>query len=362
MGALFSGPSAFSLTADSESPFRTDLSSIYLRFSKSCFEEKMMKKRLAAFLFCLAAIPVLAAAAPNYQLSKKVAVAGAGGWDYVIVDEVGRRVYIAHSTQVDVLDADSLAVVGTIPNTPGAHGIAIASEFGRGYITSGKSDAVIPFDLKTLKASAEIKVGKKPDAIVYEPLTKRVYVMNGDSDSITVLNAADGSVAGTIDLGSGPEYGVSDDKGNFYVNLEEKAETLHIDVKSMKVVHRWPLAPCGTPTALAMDVANERLFVGCRSKHLGVLNAETGKLVFTAPIGERVDAAAFDPSTKLVFLSTGDGKISIFYQDSPDKYSLVQELTTAKGAKTMGFDPKTKRIYVPTSDNGSMQVLVYDTH
>jgi len=206
----------------------------------------------------------------------------------------------------------------------------------------------------------EIKVGKKPDAIVYEPLTKRVYVMNGDSDSITVLNAADGSVAGTIALGGGPEFGVSDGKGSFYVNLEEKNETLHVDAKALKVNQRWPLAPCGTPTALAMDVDAHRLFVGCRSKHLGVLDSDTGKLVFTAPIGERVDAAFFDPATKLVMLSTGDGKVSMFHQDSPDKYSLAQDLVTHPGSKTFGFDPKTKRLYIPSNENGSMQLLVYD--
>src|SRR5215472_722429 len=319
-----------------------------------------MKRVAIMFLACAPLLGSAACAATNYELLKKVAVPGTGGWDYVVVDEAARRVYITHATQVDVLDADSLALVGTIPNTPGAHGVAIAREFGRGYVTAGKADVVIPFDLKTLKASAEIKVGKKPDAIVYEPLTKRVYVMNGDSDSVTAINAADGSIAGTIDLGGGPEYGVSDSKGNFFVNLEEKAETLQIDVKAMKVVERWPLAPCGTPTALTMDAASQRLFVGCRSKHLGVVNAETGKVVFTAPIGERVDAAAFDASARLVFLSTGDGNVFIFHEESPDQYSLVQQLTTVKGAKTMGFDPKTKRLFVPSSNNGTMEVLVYE--
>jgi YVTN family beta-propeller protein len=319
-----------------------------------------MKRFLTMCLASATLLASMAGAATNYELLKKVAVAGAGGWDYVIVDEAARRVYITHATQVDVLDADSLAVVGTIANTPGAHGVAIATEFGRGYITAGKSDAVIPFDLKTLKTFPEIKVGKKPDAIIYEPLTKRVYVMNGDSESISVLNAADGSLAGTIELGGGPEYGASDGKGNFYVNLEEKNETLHIDVKTLKVKERWPLAPCGTPTALAMDLDTHRLFVGCRSKHLGVLNSDTGKLVFTGPIGERVDADAFDAATKMVYLSTGDGRVFIFHEDSPDKYSLAQELVTAKGSKTAGYDPKTKRLYVPSSENGSMQVLVYE--
>lgn len=299
------------------------------------------------------------AATANYQLLKKVPVPGAGGWDYLSVDDTARRIYISHATQVDVLDADSFGLVGTIPNTPGVHGIAIASEAGRGYISAGKSDAVVAFDLKTLKPLAEIKVGKKPDAIIFEPLTKRIYVMNGDSDNITVLNANDGSLAGTIELGGGPEFAVSDGKGNVYVNLEEQNETLHVDVNTMKVKERWALAPCATPTSIAMDVENRRLFIGCRSHHFAVLNADTGKIVFTAPIGERVDAGAFDARTRLVYLSTGDGKVFIFHQDSPDQYSLSQEIATLKGAKTMGYDPKTGNVIVPTSDTGAMSVLIF---
>ncbi len=301
---------------------------------------------------------VMAAAGVNYQLLKKVPVPGAGGWDYVTVDSVARRIYVSHSTQVDVLDADSFDIVGTIPNTPGVHGIAIASDAGRGYVSAGKAHAAVVFDLKTLKTIGEIKVGKKPDAIIFEPLTKRIYVMNGDSKDITVLNAADGSLAGTIALGGGPEFAVSDGKGNLYVNLEEENETLHIDVNTLTVKDRWPLAPCGTPTALSMDRENRRLFVGCRSKHLAVLNADTGKIVFTAPIGERVDAGAFDNKTRLVYLSTGDGKVFVFHQDSPDQYSVAQEIMTKPGAKTMGYDPKTGNVIVPTSENGTMQVLV----
>jgi DNA-binding beta-propeller fold protein YncE len=312
-----------------------------------------MKKILVLLSFL---IPLLATV--NYQPLKKVAIPGAGGWDYVTVDPAARRVYVSHSTQVDVLDADSFALVSTIPNTPGVHGIAIAPEAGRGYISAGKSDSVIAFDLRTLKVLEEIKVGKKPDAIIYEPLTHRVYVMNGDSKNITVLNAADGKAVGTIELGGGPEFAVSDGKGNLYVNLEEQNETLRIDVNNLKVVERWSLAPCATPTSLAMDLENRRLFVGCRSKHLAVLNADTGKVVFTAPIGDRVDAGAFDSKTGLVYLSTGDGKVFVFQQDSPDHYSVAQEIATKPGAKTMGFDQKTGNLFVPTSENGAMQVLV----
>jgi YVTN family beta-propeller protein len=318
-----------------------------------------MKKQIMGLVVGVAMLTTFALAVGKYELIKKVPVPGTGGWDYVTVDGAGRRIYISHATQVEVLDADTFAQVGTIPNTPGVHGVAVASEAGRGYISAGKADSAIAFDLKTLEPLGEIKVGKKPDAIIYEPATKRIYVMNGDSDSITALNAADGSVAGTIDLGGGPEFAVSDGKGNVYVNLEEKNETLHIDANALKVKDRWPLAPCGTPTALAIDTGNHRLFVGCRSKHLAVLDADTGKIVATAPIGERVDAASFDPTTKLVFLSTGDGKVFAFHQDSPDKYSLAQEIVTKTGAKTFGYDPKSQNLIVPTSNNGAMEVLVY---
>jgi DNA-binding beta-propeller fold protein YncE len=311
-------------------------------------------------VLCSAVVLLASAAfsAVNYQTLKKVAVPGTGHWDYLTVDVAARRVYISHSTQVDVLDADSFALVGTIPDTPGVHGIAIAAEDGRGYISAGKADAAIAFDLKTLRVLGQIKVGKKPDAIIYEPLTKRIYVMNGDSKNITVLQAADGKVVGTIALGGGPEFAVSDGRGNLYVNLEEQNQTLHIDVNSLEVKDRWSLSPCGTPTSLAMDRENRRLFVGCRSKHFAVLNADTGKIVFTAPIGEHVDAAAFDSNTKLVYLSTGDGRVFVFRQDSPDKYSVAQEIATKPGAKTMGYDPKTGNLFVPTDENGSMQVLI----
>lgn len=320
-------------------------------------------KKIPLALCCLLLLCAIAAyAALNYQPVKKISVPGTGGWDYLTVDAVARRVYVSHSTRVDVLDADSFALIGTIPNTPGVHGIAIAPEAGRGYISAGKADAAIAFDLKTLQPLGEIRVGKKPDAIIYEPLTKRIYVMNGDSENISVLNAADGKTVGTIALGGGPEFAVSDGRGNLYVNLEEQNETLHIDVNTLTVKDRWPLAPCATPTSLAIDVENRRVFVGCRSRHLAVLDADTGKIVFTSPIGEHVDAAAFGTKTHLVYLSTGDGKVFVFHQDSPDKYSVAQEIPTKPGAKTMGFDPKTGNLFVPTSENGAMQVLVFSAN
>ncbi|HKV62508.1 MAG TPA: hypothetical protein VJO16_11380 [Candidatus Acidoferrum sp.] len=315
---------------------------------------------LLAVLLSLVASAVLAAPPSGYHVIKKVNVSGAGGWDYVSVDEAARRVYIAHATQVDVLDADTSELVGTIPNTPGVHGVAIASEFGRGFISVGKSDSVIIFDLKTLKPLGEVKVGKKPDAIIYDPATKHVYAMNGDGDNTTVINGADGKVAGTIDLGGGPEFAVADGKGSVYINLEEKAETVHIDANALKVLHHWPLAPGGTATALAFDPQTRRLFAGCRDGQLMVvLDADSGKVITTAPIGERVDAAAFDPATKLVFMSTGGGTISIFHQDSADKYTLLENLPTNPGSKTMGLDPKTHHLFVPANIGGQFTILVF---
>jgi YVTN family beta-propeller protein len=321
-----------------------------------------MRRNFALLTAVLGLVTAAALAAPQsgYHLIKKVPVPGAGGWDYVTVDESARRVYVAHATQVEVLNADTFELVGTIPNTPGVHGVAIASEFGRGFITAGKSDSVIICDLKTLKTLAEVKVGKKPDAIIYDPATKHVYAMNGDSDNTTVINAANGKVVGTIDLGGGPEFAVADGKGNVYINLEEKAETVHIDSNAMKVLHHWPLAPGKTATALAFDPQTRRLFAGCRGGQLMVvLDADSGKVITTAPIGERVDAAAFDPATKLVFMSTGGGTIAVFHQDSADKYTLLENVTTNPGSKTMGLDLKTHNLFVPANLGGQFTILVY---
>jgi YVTN family beta-propeller protein len=320
-----------------------------------------MKRNFAllAAILGLVAAATLAAPQSGYHIIKRVPVPGTGGWDYVTVDEAGRRVYVAHATQVEVLDADTAELVGTIPNTPGVHGVAIAAEFGRGFISAGKSDSVIIFDVKTLKTLGEVKVGKKPDAIIYDPATKHVFAMNGDSDSTTVINAADGKVVGTIDLGGGPEFAVADGKGNVYINLEEKAETVHIDSNAMKVLDHWPLAPGKTATALAFDPQTRRLFAGCRGGQLMVvLDADTGKVITTAPIGERVDAAAYDPAAKLVFQSTGGGTIAVFREDSADKYTLLENVVTSPGSKTMGLDPKTHRLFVPANLGGSFTVLV----
>jgi YVTN family beta-propeller protein len=296
----------------------------------------------------------------NYHLVKKVPLSGAGGWDYLTVDGAARRLYITHATQVIVVDADSLELVGNIPGLAGVHGVAIAPEFGRGFITDGDSNSVTVFDLKTLAKIAEVKVGNKPDAIVYDPASKRVFAMNGDGDSTTAINAADGKVVGTVELGGGPEFTIADGKGSVFVNLEEKNQLLRIDSAALTVKDRWPVSPCEAPSSLGFDAANNRLFLGCRSKVMAVVNAADGKVVASYPIGDHADATAFDPAAKVAFTSTGDGNVFVFHQDSPNSYSALATIPTVKGAKTMAIDPKTQRLFVPAREGEQMSLLVFE--
>jgi YVTN family beta-propeller protein len=313
-------------------------------------------------VLALAGISVAAAAfaASGYHKSNSVALTGPTSWDYITVDAATRKVYIANSTQVQVVDSDKLSVDGTVPGITGSHGVAIAAGFNKAFATAGKADEVSIFDTSTLKVTAKVKVGKKPDAIVYDSASKRVFAMNGDGNSTTAINAADNSVAGTIDIGGGPEFSVVDAKGLLWVNLEDQSELVQIDTNHLKVLHHWPVAPCGAPSSLAFDAKNRRLFLGCRSKVMAVVNADTGAVVKTYPIGDHVDATVFDPETALVFLSTGDGHVYIFHQDTADDYSLVDTLTTITGSKTMGLDPKTHRLFVPANEQGSLKLLTFD--
>ena len=317
-------------------------------------------KLMAAIMAAALSLGMGAADAPNYHLVKKVPLSGAGGWDYLTVDGPARRLYVTHATQVIVLDADSLEVVGNIPGLAGVHGVAVAPEFGRGFITNGGSNSVTIFDLKTLAKVAEVKVGNKPDAIVYDPASKRVFAMNGDGDSSTAINAANGKIAGTVELGGGPEFTIADGKGNVFVNLEEKNELLRIDSATLTVKDRWPVAPCQAPSSLGFDAANNRLFLGCRSKVMAVVNAADGKVVASYPIGDHADATAFDPASKVAFTSTGDGNIFAFHQDSPDSYSAMPTIATAKGSKTMTIDRKTQRLFVPAREGDQMSLLVFE--
>jgi DNA-binding beta-propeller fold protein YncE len=308
-------------------------------------------RRTLVGLFAVAAAAVAAAADPpaGYKLEQTVPVKGDGNWDYLTVDPAGRRVYVSHATVVEVLDADTGEVKGQIADTAGVHGVAVAADLGRGFTSNGRADSVTAFDLKTLKPLAGIKTGKNPDAIVYDPATRRVFAFNGGK-SATVIDAAEARVAGTIDLGGKPEGTTCDGAGHVFVNLEDTAEVLKLDAKEMKVLERWSVAPARLPVSLAIDPVTDRLFVGCRSKQLLVLDAKTGKAVATLPIGERVDAGAFDPETKLAFCSCGDGTVAVVRQEGPDKYVAVGSIETRPGSKTMALDPKTHRLYLPAAE------------
>lgn len=295
-------------------------------------------------------------AAESYHLLKKYTLPAAEGstreyFDYITVDSSARRVYLSHGTEIKVIDADNGSVVATIGGLKQTHGVAIASEFGRGFITDGAQGKAIIFDLKTLKVIGEAKADKDADSVAYDPASKRVFVMNGDPNSATVIDAKSGSVVGTIALGGGPEFAVADGKGTVFVNIEDKSELVAIDSSTLKIKSRWPLAPAGAPTALAMDVEHRRLFsAGRKPQDLVVLDADSGKVIQSFPITAGVDAAVFEPGTGMIFVSTREGFVHIFHEDTPDKYSEVEKVKTELGAKTMGLDTKTHNIFVDTAD------------
>ena len=286
----------------------------------------------------------------GYHVIKTIEVGGEGGWDYVYVDSDARRVYVSRATHVMVFDADTYAVVGDIPDTQGVHGIAIASDLGRGFTSNGRGNNVTIFDLKTLKTIGTAATDANPDAILYEPVTKRVSTFNGRGKNATAINAADGSVVGTVPLGGKPEFAAVDGKGTVYVNNEDTSELYHVDAQSVKELHHWPLAPCKSPSGLAMDLSSRRLFSVCDEKVMAVVNADTGKVVATPTICEGPDAAAFDPSTSYVFASCGDGNLTVIHEDSPDKYTVVENVPTKKSARTLGLDLKTHKIFLPAAD------------
>jgi hypothetical protein len=289
----------------------------------------------------------------GYHVAKTIALGGDEGWDYVTVDSDARRLYVSHGNRVVVLDADSLAVSGEIPDTQGVHGIAVASNLGRGFTSNGRANTVTIFDLKTLKTIGTLRAGTNPDAIVYDVGTKRVFTMNGRSQDTTAIDAASGTVVGTLALGGKPEFAVADGKGSIFVNIEDKSELVEFDPQKLAVLHRWPLAPCQEPSGLAIDRKSRRLFAGCDNRMMAVVNADTGKVVATPAIGEGVDANGFDPATNFAFASNGEGKLTVVHEDSPDKFTIVDNLPTKRSARTMGLDLQTHNIYLPAADFGA---------
>ena len=310
---------------------------------------------LGSLLVLFSALTGAAAAAQSagpYHVTKTIAVGGDEGWDYLAADSALRRIYVSHGSRVVVLDADNNSVVGDIPDTQGVHGIAIAPDAGRGFTSNGRANTVTIFDRNTFHTLGTVKAGSNPDAILYDPSTKRVFTMNGRSQDTTAINAADGTVAGTLALGGKPEFAVADGQGSIFVNIEDKSELVQFDAQKLVVLNRWPLAPCEEPSGLAGDLKSRRLFAGCGNKLMAILNADTGKMVATVPIGDGVDANAFDPGSNLAFASTGDGFVTVVHEDSPDKYTVVANVPTKRSARTMTLDLKTHALFLSAADFG----------
>jgi DNA-binding beta-propeller fold protein YncE len=312
-----------------------------------------MQRYIFAVLFLIMLAPGLFAAGPGLHVLKTYKLGGEGGWDYLEVDAEAHRVFISRATHVVVIDEDSGKVVGDIPDTPGVHGIALAPELGRGFISNGREGSVTIFDLKTIKPISKVQsVGENPDAILYDSPTKRVFTFNGRSHDSTAIDAASGKILGKIDLGGKPEFGVSDGHGELFVNLEDKSELLALDPKELKIKSQWPLAPCESPSGLAMDVKHRRLFAGCDNKMMAVVNADNGKVISTPSIGDGVDADRFDPATQLAFASCGEGVLTVVKEDTPEKFTVAQTVPTARGARTMAIDLQTHEIFTVTAKFG----------
>jgi DNA-binding beta-propeller fold protein YncE len=292
------------------------------------------------------------AADPGYHVIKTYKLGGEGGWDYLNLDSSSRRLYISRATHVIVIDADSGKPVGDIPDTPGVHGIALAPELGRGFVSNGREGTVTIFDIQTLKLITKVKVGDNPDAILYDPATKRVFTFNGKSHDSTALDAAKGTVLGTIKLEGKPEFAASDGKGEIFVNIEDKSQLDAIDPAKLEVKSRWPLAPCEEPSGLSIDREHRRLFAGCDNKMMAVVDADSGKVLATPAIGDGVDATAFDPGTGLAFASCGEGVLTVVREDSPNKFSVAENVKTQEGARTLALDDKTHQVFVVTAKFG----------
>jgi DNA-binding beta-propeller fold protein YncE len=327
------------------------------RFPSLKFQEEIVtpKSTLGQFwvtAFILSAAVLALAAGPGYHMLTTYKLGGEGSWDYLTVDASARHLFISRATHVIVVDTDSGKTVGDIPDTPGVHGIALAPDLGRGFISNGRENTVTIFDIKSLAASGKVKVGENPDAILYDPATKRVFTFNGKSHDATAIDAAQGTVLGTIKLDGKPEFAAGDGKGEVFVNIEDKSEIEVIDPNKLEVKAKWPLAPCTEPSGLALDRKNRRLFAGCDNKMMAIVNADNGKVVATLPIGDGVDATAFDDDTSLAFASCGEGVLAVVHEESPDKFVLAENVPTQPGARTMALDTKTHNVFTVTAKFG----------
>jgi DNA-binding beta-propeller fold protein YncE len=319
--------------------------------------ERKMKKFARNFVTSAAisivvGIVAFAASTPGYHIIKTYQLGGDGGWDYLTLDNSAHRLYISRATRVMVIDTESGQQVGEIADTPGVHGIALVPALKKGFTSNGREGTVSIFDMKTLKTLNKVKVGETPDAILYDPATKRIFTFNGRSHDSSALDAEQGKLVGTIKLDGKPEFGVSDEKGELFVNIEDKNEIEALDPTKLEVKARWPMAGCEEPSGLAIDREHRRLFSGC-DKLMAIVDADSGKEVSTLPICDGVDATAYDPETKLAFASCHDGKLTVIREESPDKFTVLENVTTQLGARTMALDAKTHEVYTVTAKFGA---------
>lgn len=291
--------------------------------------------------------------AQHYKVSGRIPLGGEGGWDYLFADSANGQLYVSHGTQVEVVDLASEKPVAKITGMKRIHGIAVANELNRGYISDGGDDVVLIFDLKSNAVLQKVPAGKNPDGILYDPYSRRVFAFNGRSNDVTAIDAASGKVAGTIALDGKPEFPVSDGKGNVYANIEDKSEIVQLDPQTLKVKKTWPLSPCEEPSGLAIDLEARRLFSVCSNNKMAVVNADSGQVIATVAIGDGPDAAAYDPGSKRVFSSNGSGTLTVVGQSSPDKYSVLENVSTERSARTMTLDTKTHKIYLSAAQLGA---------
>ena len=307
---------------------------------------------ISILILACSCLSVLAQTTSNYKIANKFHIEGNGKWDYLSIDDATSRLFVSHETEVNVLDVKTGQNLATIPDTKGVHGIALATDFNKGYISCAKNDSsVTVFDLTTLKTIRKIKNdGKKPDAIMYDPFSHKVFVYNAGSNSASVVDPKTDQIVATIPLESNPEFSVSDGKGKVYVNLEEKSMIAVINSATLKVENNWSIAPGSEPTGLAIDKENHRLFSVCANKLMVVVDAVSGKVITTLPIGGRVDGTAFDPGSKRVYASCGEGLLTVIQEKDENSFSVLENVSTMVGAKTVTLDKSTHHIYLPTAE------------
>jgi len=285
-----------------------------------------------------------------YHFLKEIPVGGEGGWDYLSVDEANRRLYVSHGTRVVVIDLDREEVAGEIADTPGVHGLAPAPDLRRGVTSNGRENKASIVDLETLQTLSKVDTGENPDGMLFEPGQQEAYLFNGRGQSATVIDVKSGKRVATIPLPGKPEFAAADPKaGRVYNNIEDKNELVAIDTRTHQVVNTWPIAPGEEASGMAIDLGHHRLFIGCHNKLMEMIDSTNGKVVGTVPIGEGVDANAFDPGTQYAFSSCGDGTVTVAHEDTPEKLTLVQTLKTERGARTMALDPRTHKIYLASA-------------